>query len=122
MLNEIALIKKAEWILWQSRRRPNKMGDMGMFSSLLFCADCGGKIYQCRTNEFKPEQEYFICSTYSKDRTLCTTHSIRNVALEEIIIRNLREAGVYRQNPCIENFRQERAQDFRQGTGNRNRL
>ena len=80
----------------QSRRRPNKMGDMGMFSGLLFCADCGGKMYQCRTNEFKPEQQYFICSTYRKDHTVCdNTHSIRNVALEEIVIRNLREAIAY---------------------------
>ena len=44
-------------------RRPTKMGDMGMFSGLLYCADCGGKMYLCRTNYFKPEQEYYICST-----------------------------------------------------------
>lgn len=31
----------------QGRRRPTKMGDMGMFSGLLFCADCGGKMYLC---------------------------------------------------------------------------
>ena len=79
----------------QSRRRPNKMGEMGMFSGLLFCADCGGKMYQCRTNKFKPEQEYFICSTYRKDRTLCTTHSIRNMPLGEIVLQNLREAIAY---------------------------
>lgn len=78
----------------QSRRRPNKMGDMGMFSGLLFCADCGAKMYQCRTNEWKPEQQYFICSGYRKKK--CdNTHSIRNVALEEIVIRNLREAIAY---------------------------
>lgn len=76
-------------------RRPTKMGDMGMFSGLLYCADCGGKMYLCRTNYFKPEQEYYICSTYRKDRTLCTTHSIRRVVLEEIVLRNLREAIQY---------------------------
>lgn len=79
----------------QARRRPTKMGDMGMFSGLLFCADCGGKMYLCRANHFKPEQEYYICSTYRKDRALCTTHSIRNVVLEEIVLRNLREAISY---------------------------
>lgn len=82
----------------QSRKRPTKMGDMGMFSGLLFCADCGGKMYQCRTNEFKPEQEYYICSTYRKDRSVCTTHSIRNVVLEEIVLQNLREAIQYVSN------------------------
>ena len=71
------------------------MGDMGMFSGLLFCADCGGKMYLCRANHFKPEQEYYLCSTYRKDRTLCSTHSIRRVVLEEIVLRNLREAIQY---------------------------
>lgn len=79
----------------QGRRRPTKMGDMGMFSGLLYCADCGGKMYLCRTNYFKPEQEYYICSTYRRDRTLCSTHSIRRVVLEEIVLRNLREAIQY---------------------------
>ena len=79
----------------QGRRRPTKMGDMGMFSGLLYCADCGGKMYLCRANHFKPEQEYYICSTYRKDRTICSTHSIRRVVLEEIVLRNLREAIQY---------------------------
>ena len=81
--------------LRQSRRRPTKMGDMGMFSGLLFCEDCGGKMYLCRTTYFKPEQEYYICSTYRHDREKCTTHTIRNVILEEIVLRNLREAIAY---------------------------
>ena len=79
----------------QGRRRPTKMGDMGMFSGLLFCSDCGGKMYLCRATHFRPEQEYYICSTYRKDRALCTTHSIRRVILEEIVLRNLREAIQY---------------------------
>ena len=79
----------------QGRRRPTRMGDMGMFSGLLYCADCGGKMYLCRANCYKPEQEYYICSTYRKGRTLCSTHSIRRVVLEEIVLRNLREAIQY---------------------------
>ena len=79
----------------QGRCRPTRMGDMGMFSGLLFCADCGGKMYLCRANRYKPEQEYYLCSTYRKDRALCTTHSIRRVVLEEIVLRNLREAIQY---------------------------
>ena len=79
----------------QGRCRPTRMGDMGMFSGLLFCADCGGKMYLCRANRYKPEQEYYLCSTYRKDRALCTTHSIRRIVLEEIVLRNLREAIQY---------------------------
>lgn len=36
-----------------------------------------------------------LLPTYRKDRALCTTHSIRNVVLEEIVLRNLREAISY---------------------------
>ena len=79
----------------KSRRRPTKMGDMGIFSGLLYCAECGGKMYQCRATNFTEEQKYFICSTYRKGKDLCTTHSIKNVVLHEIVLRNLREAIEY---------------------------
>ena len=81
--------------LRQSRRRPTKMGDMGMFSGLMFCEDCGAIMYLCRTTYFRPEQEYYICSGYRKDKESCSTHTIRNVVLEEIVLRNLREAIAY---------------------------
>ena len=68
------------------------MGDMGIFSGLLYCAECGGKMYQCGATNFTEEQKYFICSTYGKGKDLCTTHSIKNVVLHEIVLWNLREA------------------------------
>ena len=81
--------------LRQTRKRPTKMGDMGLFSGLLYCEDCGGKMYLCRTTYMKPEQEYYICSNYRSDREKCTTHSIRKMVLDEIVLRNLREAVRY---------------------------
>ena len=68
---------------------------MGIFSGLLYCAECGGKMYQCRATNFTEEQKYFICSTYRKGKDLYTTHSIKNVVLHEIVLRNLREAIQY---------------------------
>lgn len=94
-----AIIEESVFIIVQnirkSRRRPTKMGDMGIFSGLLYCAECGGKMYQCRATNFTEEQKYFICSTYRKGKDLCTTHSIKNVVLHEIVLRNLREAIQY---------------------------
>lgn len=78
----------------KSRRRPTRMGDMGIFSGLVFCADCGNKMYLCRASE-RPKQAYYICATYRRDRELCTGHYIRNVTLHEIVLRNLREAIRY---------------------------
>jgi len=74
------------------------MGDMGMFSGLASCEDCGAVMYLCRTTYFKPEQEYYICSTYRNNREKCTTHTIRRLVLEEIVLRHLREAIAYVKN------------------------
>lgn len=76
----------------QSRRRPTKMGEMGMFSGMMYCADCGAILYQCRATGFRKDQEYYICSGYRKGKDVCgTPHSIRTVILEELVLQNLRE-------------------------------
>ncbi len=76
----------------QTRRRPTKMGEMGMFSGMMFCADCGSIMYQCRATGFRREQEYYLCAGYRKSRDMCgSTHSIRTVILEELIQQNLRK-------------------------------
>lgn len=76
----------------QTRRRPTKMGEMGMFSGMMYCADCGSIMYQCRATGFRKDQEYYICSGYRKGKDVCGhTHSIRTVILEELILDNLRE-------------------------------
>ena len=62
----------------QTRRRPTKMGEMGMFSGMMFCADCGSVMYQCRATNFRREQEYYLCAGYRKSRDFCgQTYSIR---------------------------------------------
>ena len=74
----------------QTRRRPTKMGEMGMFSGMMFCADCGSIMYQCRATGFRREQEYYLCAGHRKSRDICgSTHSIRTVILEELILQNL---------------------------------
>jgi hypothetical protein len=81
--------------LRQSKRRPTKMGETDMFSGLLYCADCKGIMYHCRTKNFEKRQEYFACSKYRNKRGCDSPHTIRNVVLEEIVLRNLREAIAY---------------------------
>lgn len=76
----------------QNRRRPTKMGEMGMFSGMMFCADCGSVMYQCRATGFRKDQEYYLCAGYRKSRDMCgSTHSIRTVILEELLLINIRE-------------------------------
>ncbi|MBR3778473.1 MAG: recombinase family protein, partial [Clostridia bacterium] len=46
--------------LRQHRRRPTKSGIVSWFSGLLYCADCGEKLYYSVTNNYKREQAYFF--------------------------------------------------------------
>lgn len=112
-----AIIEESVFLIVQNirkaRRRPTRMGDMGIFSGLLYCADCGGKMYLCRATHFKPEQAYYICSTYRKDRSLCTTHTIRNVILYELVLKNLREAIQYVREHEAEFMREAADNDMR---------
>ena len=78
----------------QHRRRPTKMGDMGLFSGLVFCADCGQKLYLCRTTSWTHEQECYTCSTYRCHRG-CSAHYIRAVVLEELVLQNIQRIFNY---------------------------
>jgi hypothetical protein len=67
-----------------------------MFTGLLFCQDCDRKLY--RTNKYSGRGTHFYnCSTYRLvgRRSECSPHYIANLAIEEIVLRNLREAISY---------------------------
>ena len=76
------------------RRRPTKMGEMGMFSGLTYCADCGAKLYHCRTGSWTYEQECYNCST-QKSHKGCFGHYIRAVVLEQLVLQNLQRVIAY---------------------------
>ena len=77
------------------RRRLTPMGEMPVLSGMLFCADCGAKLYQVRARGWTHEQEHFVCATYRKIKGGCTSHQIHNVQVEEILLKKLREITSY---------------------------
>lgn len=93
-----AIIDRETWDLVQKirsqRRRPTKMGEMGMFSGLAYCADCGAKLYHCRTGSWTYEQECYTCSNY-RNRKGCSAHYIRAVVLEQLVLQNLQRVMAY---------------------------
>ncbi len=75
--------------LRQAKRRPTDMGEMSIFSGLVYCADCGQKMYLCRCTTMK-QKEYFNCSTYrKKKKKTCTSHQITVEAVEHFVLTNL---------------------------------
>ena len=66
------------------------MGEMNVLSGMLYCADCGEKMYLCRSSKQK-KVEYFNCSTYrKKKKNRCTSHQITAQAVETLIENDLR--------------------------------
>ena len=75
--------------LRKHRRRPTKSGIVSPFSGLLYCADCGEKLYYSVTNNYKREQAYFFCSSYRKNSEVCSAHYIRERVVEQIVLESM---------------------------------
>ena len=75
--------------LCKHRRRPTKSGIVSPFSGLLYCADCGEKLYYSVTNNYKREQAYFFCSSYRKNSEVCSAHYIREKVVEQIVLESM---------------------------------
>lgn len=70
----------------EGRRRPTPMGEMNVLSGMVYCADCGKKMYLCRCSTTK-QKEYSNCSSYRKQKkSTCTSHQITVKAIEEIVL------------------------------------
>ena len=76
--------------LRQHRRRPTKSGIVSWFSGLLYCADCGEKLYYSVTNNYKREQAYFFCSSFRKNSDECSAHYIREKVVMDNVLESMR--------------------------------
>ena len=77
--------------LKEGRKRANTpMGEMPVLSGMLYCADCGKKLYVCRTKSLQPESYYYCCSTYRKRQGLCSAHQIRIKIIDEIVLEDIK--------------------------------
>ena len=72
-----------------NKRRPTKTGRQGLFSGLLYCADCGEKLYFCTTNSFTPKQEHYVCSNYKSNTGTCSAHFIREETLKLFVLQRI---------------------------------
>lgn len=86
------LVRKAR----EQRKRPTKLGEMGMFSGLAYCADCGARLYHSRCSSTTCQQDRYVCSNYSKNKQ-CSSHYIRAVVLEKLVLQNIQRVVAYAQ-------------------------
>ena len=86
------------------RRYPNGWGEAAPLTGLLYCADCGGKMYVHRTNNGRRISQY-TCSNYTKVPcgTLCLTqHRINESAVLTLVSDTLRAIAEYSRNDRTE--------------------
>ena len=102
------------------RRYPNGWGEAAPLTGLLYCADCGGKMYVHRTNNGKRISQY-TCSSYSKVPcgTLCPTqHRINESAVLTLVSDTLRAIAEYSKNDRAEFVRAVQETQAAQQTAN----
>lgn len=82
-----------------NKQRPTKTGKQNIFSSYLFCKDCGTKLYYCTANNFTADKDFYRCSNYRNDSTnACTGHNIKDIALRQIILDQVQQIISYIHN------------------------
>lgn len=84
--------------LRRHRRRNTATGRTSLFSGLVYCADCGSKLYFCASKSVKENQEFHRCSAYKENRGTCSIHYIREVVLKEIVLEAIQKTAQYVQN------------------------
>ncbi len=89
------IISKEQWErvqeLRQNKRRNTKTNKQGLFSGLIFCADCGSKLHFATCKRFDETQDHYRCSRYKSNTGDCSAHYIREETLQKIVLSQIFE-------------------------------
>lgn len=72
-----------------NKRRPTKAERQGLFSGLVFCADCGSKLHFATCKSFDGSQDHYRCANYKSNTGSCTAHFIREETLRAIVLQRI---------------------------------
>ena len=105
-----AIVPQAQWDrvheLRKNKRRITKGERQGLFSGLVFCSDCGGKLHFGTCKSFEGHQDRYVCSHYKSGRGTCSAHYIREEVLRDVVLERIRAVTEYvRQD--VESFQEE---------------
>ena len=92
--------------LVETPRRFDTIGESNPLTGLVFCADCGAKMYNHRARAFvskdgkkNPAMDSYDCSTYKlsirRAEQVCGTHYINTKSLRELILFTIRTVSQY---------------------------
>jgi len=105
-------------------RRTDSLGEANPLTGLVFCADCGAKLYNHRIpyqTTFVNKKGYtcthcprdvYVCSTYSltgrRFNRQCSSHSIRTAVLRELVLDAIKKVSGFAKSNEAEFIRQVR--------------
>ena len=72
-----------------NKRRLTKAERQGLFSGLVYCADCGSKLHFATCKNFNGSQDHYRCANYKSNTGSCTAHFIREEVLKTIVLQRI---------------------------------
>ncbi len=103
-----AIVDPETWHLAQQTRRTvhriDTTGEANPLTGLMFCAECGAKMYNHRSFKTKKDGtqtpvDYYNCATYTltlqRETHKCCSHSITTKAIRELLLETIRTVSEY---------------------------
>ena len=93
--NHEAIIDRADFDIIQKVLSLDTRTSVGgqtveLFSGIVFCGECGGAMIRKTVPSGKNKYVYYICAAHKNEKT-CYSHSLRDKALEEIVLEVLKK-------------------------------
>lgn len=77
------------------RRRHTSTGRTSIFTSKMFCGDCGSKMYFCAAKSVPEDREFFRCSEYKENKGSCSIHYIRESVVRQAVTEAVKKVVEY---------------------------
>lgn len=97
-----AIIDEETWNVVQRLRETKRVrerigGEPNPLTGVLYCADCGEKMYHKKGNTGRPDHPHheYVCSSYRHYSRSCTCHYIRVSVVENLILEAIRRVSEY---------------------------
>ena len=111
-----AIVDEETWLTVQkireTKHRPTKKGNINPLTGLIYCADCGAKMFNHRTGGYEKKdkdgnptgkytnaQDNYTCSTYSKAKSKfengCTQHHVRTDVIRDLLLEVIKATSTY---------------------------
>ena len=111
-----AIVDEETWLTVQkireTKHRPTKKGDINPLTGLVYCADCGAKMFNHRTGGYEKKdkddnptgkytnaQDNYTCSTYSKAKSKfenkCTQHHVHTDVIRDLLLEVIKATSTY---------------------------